>query len=149
MQVKVFSKQGIRKAVPERKTILIAINDVSDINMSRNYITRDKYAGILWLYFDDIETEVPGISFTTDHAKQIIDVVTSHPDIDIYVHCMAGLSRSQAVSHFIARHFSDAKVLNFIESRVPIKPRGNALVDKILEDTYNGGNGYGRLRMPV
>ena len=49
MQVKVFSKQGIRKATPERKTILIAINDVSDINMSHNYITRDKYAGILWL----------------------------------------------------------------------------------------------------
>lgn len=64
MQIKVFSKQGIRKATPERKTILIAINDASDINMSRNYITRDKYAGILWLYFDDIETEVPGVSFT-------------------------------------------------------------------------------------
>lgn len=57
MQIKVFSKQGIRKATPKRKTILIAINDVADITKSRNYITRDKYAGILWLYFDDIESE--------------------------------------------------------------------------------------------
>ena len=138
MQIKVFSKQGIRKATPERKTILIAINDVSDINMSHNYITHRKYAGILWLYFDDIETEVPGASFNEEHAKQIIDVVTSHPDMDIYVHCFAGMSRSQAVAHFIARHFADASVLNFIESRVPMKPRGNALVDRILEDTYNG-----------
>lgn len=139
MQVKVYSKQSIRKATPERKTILIAINDISDITKSRNYITRDKYAGILWLYFDDIETEVPGISFTSDHARQIIDVVTSHPDVDIYVHCFAGMSRSQAVAHFIARHFSDASVLKTIESRVPFKSRGNTLVDTILETEYNGG----------
>lgn len=139
MQVKVYSKQSIRKAVPERKTILIAINDTSDITKSRNYITRDKYAGILWLYFDDIETEVPGISFTSDHARQIIDVVDSHPDVDIYVHCFAGVSRSQAVAHFIARHFSDASVLKTIESRVPFKSRGNTLVDTILETEYNGG----------
>lgn len=139
MQINVFSKQGIRKATPERKTILIAINDVSDINMSHNYITRDKYAGILWLYFDDIETEVPGVSFSTEHARQIIDVVTSNPDVDIYVHCFAGMSRSQAVAHFIARHFADASVLNFIESRVPMKPHGNTLVDTILETEYNGG----------
>ena len=138
MQIKVFSKQGIRKATPKRKTILIAINDVADITKSRNYITRDKYAGILWLYFDDIEVEVPGVSFSTEHARQIIDVVTSNPNVDIYVHCMAGLSRSQAVAHFIARHFADTSVLNYIESRVPFKPRGNALVDKTLEDTYNG-----------
>ena len=138
MQVKVFSKQGIRKANPEHKTILIAINDASDINTSRNYITRAKYTGVLWLYFDDIETEVPGISFNEEHARQIIDVVTSHPDVDIYVHCMAGMSRSQAVAHFIARHFADESVLKTIESRVPFKPRGNALVDKTLEDTYNG-----------
>ena len=117
---------------------MIAINDASDITKSRNYITRDKYTGIVWLYFDDIETEVPGVSFTKEHAKQIIDVVEFHPDIDIYVHCFAGLSRSQAVAHFIARHFAGASVLNFIESRVPMKPRGNALVDRILEDTYNG-----------
>lgn len=139
MQIKVFSKQGIRKATPKRKTILIAINDVADITKSRNYITRDKYAGILWLYFDDIETEVPGISFTSDHARQIIDVVTSHPDVGIYVHCFAGMSRSQAVAHFIARHFADASVLETIESRVPFKPRGNTLVDTILETEYNGG----------
>lgn len=143
MQVKVFSKQGIRKATPERKTILIAINDTSDITKSRNYIARDKYAGILWLYFDDIETDVPGASFNEEHARQIIDVVTSHPDMDIYVHCMAGLSRSQAVAHFIARHFADASVLNYIESRVPFKPRGNTLVDTILENTYAGGSHHG------
>lgn len=139
MQVKVFSKQGIRKVVPERKTILIAINDVSDINMSHNYITHRKYAGILWLYFDDIEVEVLGVSFTKEHARQIIDVVTSNPDVDIYVHCFAGMSRSQAVAHFIARHFADASVLETIESRVPFKPRGNTLVDTILETEYNGG----------
>lgn len=138
MQVKVYSKQGVRKATPKRKTILIAINDVSDINMSHNYITHRKYAGVLWLYFDDIETEVPGVSFNEEHARQIIDVVTSHPGVDIYVHCMAGLSRSQAVAHFIARHFSDASVLKTIESRVPFKPRGNSLADRTLEDVYNG-----------
>ena len=145
MQIKVFSKQGIRKATPKRKTILIAINDVADINMSHNYITHRKYAGILWLYFDDIETEVPGISFNEEHARQIIDVVTSHPDVDIYVHCMAGMSRSQAVAHFIARHFADESVLNFIESRVPMKPHGNAMVDRILEDTYDGGHHNGTI----
>ena len=143
MQIKVFSKQGIRKAVPEHKTILIAINDVSDINMSHNYITHRKYAGILWLCFDDIETDVPGVSFNDEHARQIIDVVTSHPGVDIYVHCMAGLSRSQAGAHFIARHFGDPGMLHYIESRVPFKPRGNALVDTILENTYTGGSHYG------
>ena len=145
MQVKVFSKQGIRKTVPERKTILIAINDTSELTKSRNYITRDKYAGLLWLYFDDIETEVPGVSFNEEHARQIIDVVTTNPDVDIYVHCMAGLSRSQAVAHFIARHFSDASVLKTIESRVPFKPRGNTLVDTILENTYIGGSHHGAI----
>lgn len=139
MRVKVFSKQDIRKAVPERKTILIAINDASDITKSRNYITRDKYAGILWLYFDDIETEVPGVAFSEEHARQIIDVVTANPDVDIYVHCFAGMSRSQAVAHFIARHFADASVLKTIESRVPFKPHGNALVDTILENAYTRG----------
>lgn len=139
MQIKVYSKQGIRKATPEHKTILIAINDTSERTKSRNYITHRKYAGILWLYFDDIETEVPGVSFNEEHARQIIDVVTSHPDVDIYVHCMAGISRSQAVAHFIARHFADAGMLHYIESRVPFKPRGNALVDTILENAYTRG----------
>lgn len=139
MQIKVFSKQGIRKAVPEHKTILIAINDTSELTKSRNYITRDKYAGISWLYFDDIETEVPGVSFNEEHARQIIDVVTANPDVDIYVHCFAGMSRSQAVAHFIARHFADAGMLHYIESRVPFKPRGNTLVDTILENAYTRG----------
>ena len=109
MNIKIFSKAQIKHHRPQNKTVLISVQDVCDVHKSRNFVSHSLYRSILWLYFDDIESVNPPYSFSSSQARQIIETVTyilkSNPQITIAVHCEAGVSRSQAIAHFIASHF--------------------------------------------
>ena len=140
MNIKVFSKAQIKRHRPHTETVLISVQDVCDVHKSRNFVSHSLYRSILWLYFDDIESVNPPYSFSSSQARQIIETVTcilkSNPQITIAVHCEAGVSRSQAIAHFIASHFGTPSQLAEIESRNVPKKTGNSLVRTLLEQTY-------------
>ena len=140
MNIKVFSKAQIKRHRPHTETVLISVQDVCDTHKSRNFVSHSLYRSILWLYFDDIESINPPYSFSSSQAHQIIETVTcilkSNPQITIAIHCEAGVSRSQAIAHFIASHFGTPSQLAEIESRNVPKKTGNSLVRTLLEQTY-------------
>ena len=48
----------------------------------------------------------PLIRFNEAHTKEIVDFVTNHKDLDIVVHCEAGISRSPAVAAAICNYIN-------------------------------------------
>lgn len=140
MNIKVFSKSAIKRYRPTTETVLISVQDSGDITKSRNFVSHSRYRSILWLYFDDITIVSPPYSFSSSQAHQIIEVITciltSNPQVTIAVHCEAGVSRSQAIAHFIASHFGTPSQIAELENRDVPKKTGNALVRTLLEQTY-------------
>lgn len=140
MDIKVFSKSQIKHYHPTNETVLISVQDVRNTHKSRNFVSHSLYRSILWLYFDDIESVNPPYSFSSSQARQIIETVTcilkSDPQVTIAVHCEAGVSRSQAIAHFIVSHFGIPSQIAEIESRAVPKKAGNSLVRILLEQTF-------------
>ena len=140
MDIKVFSKSQIKRYRPQTETVLISVQDVCDAHKSRNFVSHSLYRSILWLYFDDIEKVNPPYSFTPSQAERIITTVTcileQNPHITFAIHCEAGVSRSQAIAHFIASHFGTATQITEIESRAVPQKAGNSLVRAMLDEAY-------------
>lgn len=140
MNIKVFSKSAIKRYRPNTETVLISVQDSSDLEKSRNFVSHSWYRSILWLYFDDIESVHPPYSFSSSQAHQIIETVTcilkSNPQVTIAVHCEAGVSRSQAIAHFITSHFGTPSQIAEIENRDVPQKAGNKLVRTLLEQTF-------------
>lgn len=140
MNIKVFSKSAIKRYRPNTETVLISVQDVCDAHKSRNFVSHSLYRSILWLYFDDIESVNPPYSFSPSQAHQIIETVVAveaqSPRTTIVVHCVAGVSRSQAIAHFIATHFGTSSQVAEIENRDVPQKAGNKLVRTLLEQTY-------------
>lgn len=140
MNIKVFSKSTIKRYRPQNETVLISVQDSGYEEKSRNFISHSRYRSILWLYFDDIESVNPPYSFSLSQARQIIETVVAveaqSPKTTIAVHCEAGVSRSQAIAHFIATHFGTPSQIAEIENRNVPQKAGNKLVRTLLEQTY-------------
>ena len=141
MNIKIFSKSDIKRYHPQNETVLISVQDSGDLEKSRNFVSHSRYRSILWLYFDDIESVNPPYSFSHSQARQIIETVvaieTQSPKTTIAVHCEAGVSRSQAIAHFIATHFGTPSQIAEIENRDVPQKAGNKLVRTLLEQTLN------------
>lgn len=118
MTVRAISKREAKVLKPDKRTLLISIQDgptsVLPMRERTNHITRRRYVEVLFLYFDDINPdEIDGspkfpFAFSDFDARSIINFVKRHMDNgdfdEIVVHCEAGISRSQAVALFIAKH---------------------------------------------
>ena len=141
MNIKVFSKSAIKRYRPHTETVLVSVQDSGDVTKSRNFVSHSWYRSILWLYFDDIESVHPPYSFSSSQARQIIETVTcilkSNPQVTIAVHCEVGVSRSQAIAHFIVSHFGTPSQIAEIENRDVPQKAGNKLVRTLLEQTFN------------
>ena len=99
IKIKHYSALAIKEAIPEPNSILISIAG------RENYFPQVQagYKNILKLAFHDIKRELKGFTlFDENHAKQIINFVTSNLPIDtIYLNCEAGISRSAAIRVFL------------------------------------------------
>ena len=109
MTVRAISKREAMALKPDKRTLLISIQDgpmsVLPMRERTNHITRRRYVEVLFLYFDDINPdEIDGspkfpFAFSDFDARSIINFVNRHMDNgdfdEIVVHCEAGISRSQ------------------------------------------------------
>ena len=108
MKMMVMSRSDARrysfKDIP--KTIIISI---ASIDENRNkFADNDNIVDILYLFFDDVEKNEPN-HITVDDANKIIAFINKYKDSDVelIVHCGAGVSRSAGVCAAIMKIVND------------------------------------------
>ena len=98
-----FCKPGVTE-YPDKtdKYAAISIQDTIDGGFGFELKENRYCKGVLTLYFDDIEQPEPGLKLmNTSQAKQIIEFINMHKDVDtLLIHCFAGVSRSRAIGVF-------------------------------------------------
>jgi predicted protein tyrosine phosphatase len=108
--------------LPEDIAIISIINGKDCGNPEEYHILSDSDR-VLNLEFDDVSPEAFGLSddsermkysedtvlefFTDFQAKDVIDFVENNLNKNFFIHCSAGVSRSQAVTKFILLNYSD------------------------------------------
>ncbi|WP_283745874.1 hypothetical protein [Sideroxydans sp. CL21] len=107
-QVIFMSRKDAENSVNPRWAVI----SISGLDPAR---LREGWQSVLRLEFDDIDPDPkalladdPYILFGHDHAKQIIEFAHKCNEsgvVGIVVHCHAGISRSAAVSKWIAERF--------------------------------------------
>lgn len=113
----------------------IGVISISEPGNPVNDLKDEKWASVLRLYFHDIaapEKPIFGlVGFSVEQANQILDWLATYANEfeAVYVHCAAGISRSAAVSQFIA----DVYNLPFDEKRASLY---NRYVYSILARQY-------------
>lgn len=108
------------KNVPDNIAIISIVNTVSDEDEIYHICNGDN---VLNLDFDDADPLANGLSddtetfvlenglvihfFTTAMAKQTIQFIEENKNKDFYIHCAAGISRSQAFVKYIKNVYYD------------------------------------------
>jgi len=148
LKVQALSKREASQLVPSDRTLLISIQDGDKaclpFKQRTNHITRDRYVATLFCYFDDIQT-ANGLNYpfaiNTNDAKQIINFLNHHFDKPesfdrVIIHCQAGVSRSQAVALFVAKHYyKDEALYTQLLNQEGKVHGGNHYVYNLLEET--------------
>ena len=81
---------------------VISIQDTHTGGFGVTFSENNYCKAVLTLKFDDVICPVEGAQeFTDEMAKQVIEFIQSHRDVDtLLIHCYAGQSRSRAVGAF-------------------------------------------------
>lgn len=128
----------------DKDTILIQIQDTDNSPTAKfaNVKKRGRFVSCVQMRFDDIDKPDPGY-FTVisdDQAKQLADVIKHAKlnDLNIAVHCHAGLCRSGAVVEAAVRYgFDDPKKTRMPNTLVLKKISHNLGIGK-QDDYYDG-----------
>lgn len=126
----------------DKAFISITDGDKEDIH----YFDKD-YQNVLNLEFDDASDEENQrriklglrelILFTREQGEQIIDFLEKNKSIEtLYVHCLAGRSRSGAVGTFANDVYGAETFYEFCNSNPTIMP--NYFILALLKRVYNG-----------
>jgi predicted protein tyrosine phosphatase len=108
------------KNVPDNIAIISIVNTVIDEDEIYHICNGEN---VLNLDFDDADPLANGLSddietfvledgsvihfFTSSMAKQVVNFIEKHKDKDFYIHCAAGISRSQAFVKYIKNVYYD------------------------------------------
>lgn len=108
--------------LPEDIAVISIING-KDCGNPEEYHILNTSDRVLNLEFDDVSPEAFGLSdnsetmrydedtvlefFTDFQAKNIINFVENNLNCNFFIHCSAGVSRSQAITKFILLNYSD------------------------------------------
>lgn len=154
MRVKVLSKMKFDEILPRIGiTNQNVINDKSQAfisiinsdNENKSYFNENK-ENVLILKFDDVsdlENEKrikSGLKslklFSRSQANDIIEFIEKNKDVDtIWIHCLAGRSRSGAVGTFINDNYGNQSFYEFLQSNPTVSP--NYYILALLRRVYN------------
>ena len=112
---------------------------ISNSNSEFKSFFDSDYQNVLRLEFDDVtdQDNEPGtVLFNREHAQKIIEFMDINKDIDmLYVHCLAGQSRSGAVGTFINDIYGSETYYEFMKRNPTIK--SNYYILALLRRIYN------------
>lgn len=106
---------------------------------------KEQHDNVLNLNFDDIiqdEMKSNGLTYrciNEDEAYEVIKFIWNNLGKDIYVHCRAGKSRSQAITKFVLDYF-DKYYTEYRLENPPVIPNGNVIAklkrayDKVYDE---------------
>lgn len=108
MKIKVMGQVEARKASfnLSGKTAIISIQDMtgSPVKFHHDY---ENIIGILRLFFND-ENRSCSTGMTEQDAKRIVEFVKTLPeDVELIIHCVAGISRSAGVAVAVLRWLNE------------------------------------------
>ena len=152
LKVQALSKREASKLKPHDRALLISIQDGDKAHLTfkerTNHITRSRYVNTLFCYFDDLDPirlrctfECPFL-FSRADAKQIINFLNHHfnkpESFDrVIIHCQAGVSKSQAVALFVAKHYyKDQSLYDQLLNQDGKVHGGNHYVYNLLEEIF-------------
>lgn len=95
------SKNNWLNKFPERTAVI----SICNVGESHNHIFDDTYENVLNVEFDDVSEKDPNF-IDKETAKKIVEFINENISCDIYIHCDAGKSRSQAVARYIMDVYS-------------------------------------------
>lgn len=121
--------------------ISIVNSDLAETSFFKN-----DHSNVLRLVFDDTTQEEnhnrlrKGLSelrvFSREQAQQILEFSNKHKDVEtIYVHCLAGRSRSGAVGTFINDVYGSQTFQQFLQTNTTVSP--NYYILALLRRVYN------------
>ena len=117
----------------DKAFISITDGDNEDIH----YFDKD-YKNVLNLEFDDVtdQDSEGNVLFNREHGEKIIEFVELNKHVEtLFVHCLAGVSRSGAVGLFLNDIYGNETYYEFCNSNTKIKP--NFYIVALLRRIYN------------
>ena len=111
--VKVFSRAALEEYIKyfgfSEPTIVISISCPSDLVPRYLLYDINNMVDKIFVKFDDVECDFGSyVSMSDEDAKNIVDFVFKHKDVDnIVVHCDAGISRSAGVAAALSKIFNN------------------------------------------
>ena len=138
----IFSRQDFNKAMEDSHITCaaelpdhVAVISICEPNDSYHYF--EESPNVLNIDFWDVTEESAKIyqvkPLSIEKASLIYRFIENHIGKDFYIHCKAGMSRSQAVGRYLEDCYGYKVVTN-------IRPFPNPHVLKILKDLYNQCN---------
>lgn len=162
MKIYVLSRKELKKIgyidkefFANKKRYFISIAGIADgCEYPHPFLTKDSKR-VLHLLFDDVtekHTEEFGydpsiILFDNEHANKIFEFIKTIPnDVELYVNCAAGISRSGAVGFVLNEYFNRNNIEDynaFKKNNFQIQP--NPMVKRILTETIFGKVDYSKI----
>jgi predicted protein tyrosine phosphatase len=158
MKIYVLSRKELRKMGYIDKTFFanenryfISIAGIADgCEYPHPFLTKDSKR-VLHLLFDDVtetEKDNPSIRlFDETHANKIFEFIKTIPnDVELYVNCAAGISRSGAVGFVLNEYFNQNNIedySDFKKNNFQIQP--NPMVKRVLTEIIFGKVDYSKV----
>lgn len=140
LKIKFMSYIDAKKLVPFADSAIICMS-----NPGSELVANKDWSNSLTLHFEDVDSETNPKGFKPHHAIRIIQFVDRLPkEVDrIYVHCLAGVSRSAAVAKFLAEKFEDSEFLRLYQGYTLFNKLVYSTLNLVAENLRNGGNDGG------
>jgi predicted protein tyrosine phosphatase len=106
-------QMNAERIIPDENMVIISVTNPGEFAR----LHKD-WKEILRLEFDDIDNlHSYRIRFNYDHAREILKFLSRNENVEeIFVHCLAGISRSSAIAKFIAEKYNINEFLRRYEN---------------------------------
>lgn len=106
---------------------------------SDKFLLNKEWEDSIQLVFQDIDDKSDPNSFSEEQAKLVLDFIESNKELDyIVIHCLAGQSRSAAISLFIEEYYNDLKVYSISRTKFVLYNR--MVFQRLLQELFNRKN---------
>jgi predicted protein tyrosine phosphatase len=134
MNFDVQNRSSISKVSFSKPHVVISISNPGDAYAD---IVETNLIDVLYLFFDDIVTPMPGyVAFNESHAIEILKFWNRYQnEVDLFIaHCNAGMSRSPGVIAALNKIYNNDD-LHWFKMKSP-----NMLVYKTILEVYHGNS---------
>ena len=103
---------------------------------NEKFLLNKEWEDSVQLVFKDIDDKSDPTSFSKEQAKLVLDFIEANKELDyIIIHCLAGQSRSAAISLFIEEYYNNLKIESIGRTKLVLYNR--MVFQRLLEEFFN------------